>query len=292
MTHKIPDTLLGTLTKGPSATKTAQVAAMQTYIQGLLTGTHHTFLQGSYRNDTAISDINDVDIVAVRLETYSGVFAPRSNQNWVHWNTIFSEIEEKLRAQKLYTWTVERGDKCIKVRGAFNADVVPAVQIRDHLTDPVVVFSFKTDTEKINSPRDHYKNGVLKSEATSGRYKPTVRMFKNWARNHFGADTDVVSSFKIEALVHAMPHNHFLDDYATNFILGANGMVEKLEPRGFVLPTIQSVSGDEIITQTWDIPGRTAFVGQLKESLAHALLAYNSGSTLEADQKWRTAFSL
>ena len=107
---------------------------MQNYIQDLLGKAHHTFLQGSYRNDTAISDINDVDIVAIRLTTFSSLHSGRRFPSVISWDAIFTEIEDKLRNQRRYNWTVTRDDKCIKVRGAFNADVVPAVQVNDDRT--------------------------------------------------------------------------------------------------------------------------------------------------------------
>jgi len=266
---------------------------MQNFIQDLLGDTHHTFLQGSYKNDTARSDINDVDIVAIRLNTYSSVHTGRSFPTSIPWENIFAEIEQKLRSQGRYSsWTVTRGDKCIKVRGAFNADVIPAVQVGSHLEDPIVVYSFRTFTEKLNHPRLHYENGVAKNKATFGRYKPAVRMFKNWAYNHFGDDRDVFSSFKVEALVHSMPTEHFYDDPVKTFIVGADGILKKLNPRALVALGIPSVCGKEDIAHNWDANGKSRFAAQLSTSLGLALDAYKAGSIADADSKWRDTFNL
>jgi hypothetical protein len=293
MAHLVSSSLTDSLTSGPSASKITEVAAMQNFIQDLLGDTHHTFLQGSYRNDTARSDINDVDIVAVRLQTYSSIFSGKVFPSSIPWESIFNEIEQKLRGQRRYSsWTVTRGDKCIKVRGAFNADVVPAVQVGSHEEDPIVVYSFRTMVEKTNHPRLHYENGVTKNKATVDQYKPTVRMFKNWAYNHFGDDRDIFSSFKVEALVHGMPNEHFSEDAVTTFILGADGMVKKLSTRGLVPLIIPSVCGNEDITANWSVTGRTTFVNQLKRSLESALGAYKATSIAHADTQWRTAFNL
>ena len=266
---------------------------MQNYIQSLLGSTHHTFLQGSYKNDTATSDINDVDIVAVRLTTYSGTFSPHRSDKMILWDQIFAEIEAKLRNQNRYSWTVDRGDKCINIRGAFNADVVPAVQVdRDHTKDPIVVFSFRDDKEKNNYPRVHYENGVQKNQDTDGNYKPMVRLFKNWAQNHFGDNKAIVSSFKTEALVHNGRNTHFSDDHAESFLNLADGIVNQLNLRSLMPARILSVCGKEDISENWDLSGKTSFASQLLESLAYARAAYNATSSDVAEQNWRMAFNM
>lgn len=292
MSHFIPTSVTDRLTCGPSATKITQVANLQNYIQGLLGDTHHTFLQGSYKNDTAISDINDVDIVAVRISTYSTVHTGLRFDTQIPWEEIFSEIENKLRSQSKYKWTVTRGDKCIKVRGAFDADVVPAVQVSsDPKSDPIVVYSFRTGVEKINSPRQHYENGVAKSKSTNGQYKPTVRMFKNWVRNHFGNNKTAVSSFKVEALVHGLSDASFLTDPVANFIIGADEILKKVNTRSVLPIRIPSVCGCEDITQDWSLVGRGMFTNQLQVSLDSAGRAYKATSATDAERHWRAAFN-
>jgi hypothetical protein len=293
MPHKIPIHHVDNLTKGPSPEKVTQVSNLQNFIQELLGDTHHTFLQGSYRNDTATADINDVDIVAVRKETYSSVHSPHSFSGSINWESIFSEIESKLRAQSRYSsWVVERGDKCIKIRGAFKADVIPAVKVgHDHTTDPVVVYSHKSFLEKPNYPRTFYDNGVAKHGVTNNMYKPTVRMFKNWARNHFN-DDEIISSFKIQALVYGVEDNKFFTDMAANFIIIGNRIYKLLLQRNILPVRVMSVCGSEDITANWDMTKRNIFINKLKESLDIANLAYETQSASEAERLWKIAFNL
>lgn len=294
MPHKIPKHLIDSLIGSPSASKVNQVSRMQNYIQDLLSDSHHTFLQGSYKNDTAISDINDVDIVAMRLKTYSGSHSPHAGANpLIAWNTIFSEIEEKLRNQDLYDWTVERDDKCIKIRGSFNADVVPAVKIEhDHLEDPIAIFSFSEGKEKMNRPRTHYQNGVRKNQATGDNYKPTVRMFKNWVINHFPNDKQTISSFKMECLVHHQDNDLFSGDYAADFVLIGNKIVETVSMRNALATRIPSICGTEDISSNWSLAGRQNFISKLKESIGHAANAYMAPSQAVAEASWRKTFNL
>lgn len=288
--HHIPTNIVTRHTQAPSPSKISSVAKLQNYIQELLGSTHHTFLQGSYRNDTAIADINDVDIVAVRLDTYSGVYSQTPTNQSILWEQIFSEIEEILKAQKLYSWQVTRGDKCIKLSGAFKADVVPAVKItNDHLDDPISIYSFGDLNERINYPRIHYRNGVEKNKITNQNYKHLVRLFKNWSVNHFGLENDVVSSHKIEALVYGTENRHFLNDHASSFILVADSILNRLNS----YPTsILSVCGQENILSNWDIGARNKFIQSLDKSLLDSIAAYKSPTMNFAETKWRSAFNM
>ena len=95
--------------------------------------------KGHTKNDTAPSDINDVDIVAVRKKTYSGTYSPHPTTTTIAWKTIVDEIITKLLQDNTYGWNIESGDKCIKLEGVFNVDVIPAVVYNDHEEDPIVV---------------------------------------------------------------------------------------------------------------------------------------------------------
>lgn len=280
-------------TKSISDNKRTEVANLQNYIQEVLQD-HHTFLQGSYKNDTSTSDINDVDIVAVRVNTYSGTYSSVPVSSSVMWDQIFSEIEEKLRQNPgRYQWTVTRVDKCIEVKTAsFKADVVPAVQIDSNLkNDNIAIYSFKKGVEKVNFPNTHYKNGVIKHDATNQNYKPIVRMFKNWATNHFG-ESDIVSSYHVESLVYNSPDDNFYDDHVASFVLIGGHIVKLLKQRNILPVIIKSVCGSEDITTNWDFINRQAFCDALDKSVNHALNAYHSSSQHDAQGHWAKAFNL
>ena len=293
MAHNIPVHHILKHTKAISDTKRTQVANLQNHIQQILNGTHDTFLQGSYKNDTSIADINDVDIVAVRESTYSSTHSDLVFTEKISWDSIFSEIEDKLNNQSLYEWTVERADKCIEVRTpTFKADVVPAVRVhQDTETDPVVIYSFKATEERMNSPRTHYLNGVLKHAMTNQNYKPMVRMFKNWVVNHF-VDSDVVSSYQMESLVHSAPDECFSSDHVHSFILIGAHIIKLLKQRDVIPLVINSVCGSEDITKNWDIGNRQLFRDTLSESLIHAIDAYQAPSVPVAERYWSNAFNL
>lgn len=293
MSHKVPSHKVSRYTASISDTKRTQVSNLQNHIQAIFGTTHHTFLQGSYKNDTSISDINDVDIVAVRLTTYSTVHSSVQTGSSVTWDSIFTEIEQKLRNQNLYQWTVTRKDKCIEVRTAtFKADVVPAVQVNtNHTEDPIAIYSFENGVEKINYPRLHYRNGVSKHQATNNNFKPTVRMFKNWTSNHFD-EMDVVSSYHVESLIHNTPDNLFNSDPITSFILVSDHVIKLLTQRDTMPIRILSVCGSEDITANWELASRQLFKNTLSNAHSRALSAYNAMTAQDAEKHWDIAFNV
>lgn len=288
MPHNIPSADVEKHTKPISTTTRSQVAELQNHIQEVLEN-HHTFLQGSYKNDTSISDINDVDIVAIRTTTFSSVHTGRSYSTSIPWETIFSEIETKLKGQTRYSWVVKRRDKCIEViTSTLKADVVPAVQIHDDVTsDPIAIYSFKTGLEKANQPRTHYENGVIKNAATNNQYKPVVRMFKNWVVNHFGEDAPL-SSYQIESLVHSAPNDYFKNDLAESFLLVSSHILNSLNQNSSVI----SVCGNEDITANWDITKRKLFMSTLGKSFLSVQEALKATTVADAQKYWNNAFHL
>jgi len=194
MEHLIPSTAIERYSAAPSPTTVAAVSSLHTNIRDVLGTDYETFLQGSYKNDTGVADLNDVDIVALRLQTVSGPFTGRMNPPFVSWNEIFQEVQNRLEESHHYRGKTETGDKCITVKTAFHADVVPAVKISDDGTDPIAIYSFREGKERKNYPRDHYQQNTTKHAQTAEAYKPTVRMFKRWVRNWF-PNLDVAPSF-------------------------------------------------------------------------------------------------
>ncbi len=67
-------------------------------------------------------------------------------------------------------------------------------------------YSRKAWEERENFPRTHYSNGVKKQAAIRDSYKPTVRLFKRWARQY---PSLVAPSFYIECSVHSVSSSEF-----------------------------------------------------------------------------------
>jgi len=286
--HLIPASAIARYTAAPAPTTVAAAKSLQESICNVLGSGYETFLQGSYRNDTGIPDLNDVDIVALRKWTTSAVFNGPQSGHSISWEQIFQEVQNALEASYHYRGKTHRGDKCIKVDTNFKADVIPAVRIGDVATDPIAVYSFREQSERKNSPRDHYANNVAKQTRTGGAYKPTVRMFKRWVRNWFPW-TDTAPSFYVECLIHSVPDDQFDSDPAASFLLVGNYIVNQINRYSVIL----SVAGDkDILTSAeWDPSKFETFQAQLAMSVRLVALAFSATSSNEANRYWQLAFN-
>lgn len=291
MPHLIPTSAIDKYTAGPSATTTAAVAAFQTAIRDTLGATYDTFLQGSYKNDTAIRDINDVDIVALRRTTVSTVFSTERTIVSITWEEIFRAIEQTLNESARFRGKVRRGDKCIKVEDTWKADVIPAVRIRPSSDDdPIAVYSFREGKERQNWPRDHYANGVAKNKLTSSHYKPTVRMFKNWASNHWPT-TNIAPSFYVECLVSNVPDSEFVGDFAQCLLIVGTWIVRNLPVTASTKIWSVARHKDVLGGGEWSFERYSTFHRQLDHSMGLLAKAYQATSSAEALRLWKLIFN-
>ena len=203
----ISKNLIDRYAAGPSVTRRSAVKSLQENVRKALEDAEphrfDTFLQGSYRNATAIADINDVDIVAL----YDPWRSPATDADW---NKLFSRIAAILRNSWRVSGSVKINDKCVTLSGTLKADIVPAISHTTYSsTDPLLIYSRRTRKERPNYPRTHYDNGVTKQSATNDNYKATVRLFKRWARQY----PDLTApSFYTECAVHSVADSKF-DNY-------------------------------------------------------------------------------
>jgi len=193
------------------------------------------YLQGSYGNSTNIYADSDVDVVvqynsawypdvsklpAAQQQVYQSAY---SNSAYV-WKQFQADVIESLRAYYGVAAVVP-GNKAIKVRvpNGRTVDVVPAFQFRQYslFQSPAVElhiegvrFEDKSGRVVVNYPKLHIENGEAKNgqARTSGRYKQTVRMFKN-ARNcaieRRILAADAAPSYFIECVLYNVPDTYF-----------------------------------------------------------------------------------
>ena len=156
-TYNISQSLIDHYAAGPSPRRTSDVKKLHEDIRDALDNwgdkDFDTFLQGSYSNGTAIADINDVDIVAL----YDPWSSPVSH---AHWEWLFNHVANILRETTLVSGSVTLGDKCIKLKGALKADIVPAISRTAYSsTDPIKVYSRKEREERDNYPHPLRQRG-------------------------------------------------------------------------------------------------------------------------------------
>jgi Nucleotidyltransferase domain len=223
----------------------AQQSAANTYnsvkttlensVSKLQTSNFEVYLQGSYRNATNIRGDSDVDVIVQLRDTYgydiSALTATQKTKfdlQFAPAQYSFQSFRENVeRALHSYygTGLVEARNKCLIVKanaGRLNADVVPCTDYRLYqprlsplLPSPVIGIEFYTRYDNrliVNYPKLHYENGTTKNAATSQRYKPVVRVFKNLRNNIVsqGALHEATApSYFIECLLYNSPNYCF-----------------------------------------------------------------------------------
>jgi len=198
------------------------------------------FLQGSYANSTNIYGDSDVDVVVLYGDTfYKDMSALTFAQQQLHealfppatynWPQLQSDVLTALRSH-YGNGAVTPGTKSIKVEtgsGRRPSDVLPAMQFRRYATfvnrDNLsahwgIQFFDSSNNPIVNYPKYHIARGEEKNQAsrTSGQYKATVRIFKNFRNylidNHLLAE-GFAPSYLLECALHNVPDFLFVGTY-------------------------------------------------------------------------------
>jgi len=291
MPHLIPDSEVQRYTRGPASSTVSSVSNFQEAIRDILGNDYETFLQGSYRNDTSVRELNDVDIVALRKFTVSTVFSEERYNQTISWPDIFAAVKASLDTSPKLRGKTSYGDKCVKVNAEWKADVVPAVRIKHYDQDPIAIYSFREAKERKNFPRVHYDNGVEKHQQTGETFKPLVRMFKRWAAHHWPSDESVAPSFYVECLVSNVPNDNFVTDLAHAFFQVGYWIERNILPNP--APVVYSVARDKdiLLDTEWKLANYARFHAQLVRSTGHVATALNAQTQAEAIRRWRSAFN-
>ena len=190
--------------------------------------TYDFFLQGSYSNDTNIRGDSDVDVILKLNQTFLYDASALSAEDQADFNRFppatykwddfrreaFTTLESK------FGGFVVQGNKSIKIKPnppRLAADVVVCIEHRkytspDSFVEGVAFWALQDRHLIINYPKQHRDNGAKKNSSTGGRYKRTVRMFKN-ARNYLEdanlIGRDLAPSYFLECLLYNAPDDAF-----------------------------------------------------------------------------------
>lgn len=158
------------------------------------------FLQGSYGNDTNIYAESDVDIVICcsdafyhNLEKLAPEQVTAFHSHFNNGSYDYTEFKSAVRDAlvEAFGTSVTVGKKAVNIGASGarrSADVVPVFEHRryysfglnDQQNFHKGISFFTSDSQRIdNFPKHHSENLTRKHQATSGRFKPTIRIFKN-----------------------------------------------------------------------------------------------------------------
>lgn len=277
--------------RSPAQSTNERASSLHQNVRALLgENDYDTILQGSYRTGTALADINDVDVLAIRR----GVTL--RSLKWgqsITWTKFFDEIEKHLESSPSYAGKWRRQDKCVRLETGIHIDIVPAIACDEPTADPIVIYSLSTMAQKNNWPRGHYEKSAAKSASTNGNYKPVVRLFKRWAKCNF-SDTKIAPSYYLQCLLYSLPDATFTGDLALDFISAGRTILERHGvPGGYSFKKLPRIAGEgNLFTDDeWDSDPFDKFEAGLRASLPHAVKALAETDPERAKASWRLAFA-
>lgn len=247
----------------------------------------HCFLQGSYRQSTAIYAINDVDIVALCRAWYPGDPVPGA----VEWprDEIFNTIAAAIAADGRYRDKIRFGptSMVIHVDLPIKVEVLPVVYqggVSDQRHEPFVLFRPERQQWEPGFARYHQARLTLKNVVTQNNFKPMIKVLKHLRSR---AELDAVS-FHLECLLYAVSPVVFVGgpaDYITNVLLAiASTPADTWYAQGISTPC-----GDRNIftAEEWSYASWLTFYGAVQTWLMHAGGAFASTTRELAIMNWQ-----
>lgn len=291
MARALDNEFLLTYVKKPDETRVKLANAEHPRVRKVLgDADYETFLQGSYKNGTALEKMNDVDIVAVRRSPPTHATAEE------RWDFLVRDITQRLQQEPRFTGRWSRGDKCIRLNtpDGLKIDIVPAISASGSPTsDPITLYSVRERRETKNWPRGHMEGSRRKGAATNGHFKQAVRLFKWWRNCHFSSNA-VARSYYLECLLHSMPDKLFEGDLATWFVELSRAIGRRFpDARAWHSQTLPRIAGkgNLLSSEEWGARDFEQFRGTLARALLHAEEALAASDKHRAREAWKAAFN-
>lgn len=247
------------------------------------------FLQGSYRQDTAIYAINDVDIVALCKLWYP----PSAGSRPPYWtrDRIFDTIAAAIRASSRYADKVRYGltSMIIHVDLPIKVEVLPVVfktRNSNPQVEPFVLYRPERQQWEDGYARQHQQLLTLKNSALrgGGNFKPMIKVLKH-LRSRWGVDA---VSFHLECLLYALQPITFFGgpaDYITNVLMAIAATPAETWYQGYLM----TPCGDRNIftAAEWRRDSWLDFHSWAPKWLAAAALAQKTQSRAQAIEAWQ-----
>jgi hypothetical protein len=211
----------------PSPTFRQKASSQHTTITNLIENSWLTqklnpkcFLQGSYRRQTSIYTINDIDIIVLCQALSFGRDTNSYSSSSKHWtrDEIFEVIASPLLNDSRYKDKVKyrKSSMCIKVDLGIKIEILPVVHKypnNNFNIEPFCLYRPEKHQWEDGYARYHQQHLTNKNRKT-GNFIPAIKVFKHL--RHYHSVKSV--SFHIECLLFALPDKLFSGNPATYII--------------------------------------------------------------------------
>jgi hypothetical protein len=250
------------------------------------------FLQGSYKQSTAIYAINDVDIVTL-CELWQPGSGAGGGQSYDR-HTIFDIIAAPLLADHRYRTKVHYAptSMCIKVNLGIKIEILPVVYkagTYDPQTEPFRLYRPERGQWEDGYARYHQMYLTLKNQdgRTAGNFIPAIKVMKH-VRSLYNLDA---VSFHVECLLHWLPDSLFLGspaDYLPRILLHLASTPADIW-YSKMCPT-PCGERDIFTSAEWSIEPWRAFHAIISKAAPVAAAARDSENWLQALDLWQAVF--
>jgi len=245
------------------------------------------FLQGSYRQQTAIYTINDIDIVALCDLYYPGSGSGRSYPR----DDIFSLLARALQEENRYRHKLryEPQSLCIKIDLSIKVEILPAVKpqgARDFDHEPFKIYRPETGQWIDAYARLHQAHLTDKNKSV-GSFKPMIKTIKH-LRDFWGLDIEDAVSFHIECLLYRVPHSCFTGALA-DAVEAVLASLAGFGPDLAAASNITSPCGDKTLfsESEWGKAAYTQFHNFVKRWAVIASSANRQDNRNDAIESWK-----
>lgn len=247
------------------------------------------FLQGSYKQQTAIYTINDIDIVVL-----CSLWQPSSGGSGIRfWNRdeIFKTIAAPLLNDGRYRDKVyyHSGSMCIKVDLGIKVEILPVVyraENYDPQEEPFRLYRVETGQWEDGYARYHQRwlSDKNRFERTNGNFIPAIKIFKH-LRSFFGLEA---VSFHIECLLFNLPDILFIGG-AADYIPNILSYIASISASDWYKKIIRTSCGerDIFVQSEWAIDNWVKFHDFVVIWAKIALLANQETNRDEAIKAWQ-----
>ncbi len=286
---------LGRLNPGSSFEQTA--SSQHNTIRGLIEDRNGpaaellptTFLQGSYRQQTAIYTINDVDIVALCNLSYPGS-SGGSGRSYSR-DEIFRIVAAPLRADGRYRDKVRFGPQstCIKIDLGIKVEILPVVfkaGTMDPDKEPFVLY--RPESKRWEDGFARYHQGWLSvknaANRTQGNFIPAIKVLKH-IRSLYGL---TAVSFHLECLLYFLADSFFLGGPA-DYLASVFHAIAAHKPEEWYRTTCMTPCGDrDIFTAAeWGTQGWWKFHEIISKCSTVAQEAITTSNESQAVDAWQ-----
>ena len=246
------------------------------------------FLQGSYRQQTAIHSINDVDIVVLCSLWQPG---SGSGPGWSRDN-IFGTIAAPVLADGRYRSKVRYGPSsmCIKVDLGIKVEILPVVYkagTNDFDSEPFRLYRPAAQNWDDGYARHHQKHLTAKNSSTrtAGNFIPCVKVLKH-LRSVASAEA---VSFHIECLLYSLPDNLFLGGPADYIPRVLRSIVATPAAEWYAKPVRTPCGDRDIFTPSeWTAEKWLIFHSWLEHWAREAAAARDASYATHAIERWQS----